>query len=125
MTAPVWLNAVIGDFGRAAGIGALALNARGAAALRFENGTSLRLEYTGAELVMAVTVPSADLKRLLSFSHPKARYGFRVRTGIVPQTREAVLAVRLAERDVTLPRVNAVFGLLWRLAGETGGPSWA
>jgi type III secretion system chaperone SycN len=125
MTAPVWLNAVIGDFGRAAGIGALALNERGAAALRFENGTSLRLEYTGAELVVAVTVPSADLKRLLSFSHPKARYGFRVRTGIVPKTREAVLAVRLAERDVTLPRVNAVFGLLWRLAGETGGPSWA
>ena len=125
MTAPVWLNAVIGDFGRAAGIGALALNERGAAALRFENGTSLRLEYTGAELVMAVTVPSADLKRLLSFSHPKARYGFRVRTGIVPKTREAVLAVRLAERDVTLPRVNAVFGLLWRLAGETGGASWA
>ena len=77
MTAPVWLNAVIGDFGRAAGIGALALNERGAAALRFENGTSLRLEYTGAELVVAVTVPSADLKRLLSFSHPKARYGFR------------------------------------------------
>ena len=74
---------------------------------------------------MAVTVPSADLKRLLSFSHPKARYGFRVRTGIVPKTREAVLAVRLAERDVTLPRVNAVFGLLWRLAGETGGASWA
>ena len=125
MTAPVWLNAVIGDFGRAAGIGALALNERGAAALRFENGTSLRLEYTGAELVMAVTVPSADLKLLLSFSHPKARYGFRVRTGIVPKTREAVLAVRLAERDVTLPRVNAVFGLLWRLAGETGGASWA
>lgn len=125
MTAPVWLNAVIGDFGRAAGIGALALNERGAAALRFENGTSLRLEYTGAELVIAVTVPSADLKRLLSFSHPKARYGFRVRTGIVPKTREAVLAVRLAERDVTLPRVNAVFGLLWRLAGETGGASWA
>ena len=125
MTAPVWLNAVIGDFGRAAGIGALALNERGAAALRFENGTSLRLEYTGAELVVAVTVPSADLKRLLSFSHPKARYGFRVRTGIVPKTREAVLAVRLAERDVTLPRVNAVFGLLWRLAGETGGAAWA
>ena len=125
MTAPVWLNAVIGDFGRAAGIGALELNERGAAALRFENGTSLRLEYTGAELVVAVTVPSADLKRLLSFSHPKARYGFRVRTGIVPKTREAVLAVRLAERDVTLPRVNAVFGLLWRLAGETGGASWA
>ena len=125
MTAPVWLNAVIGDFGRAAGLGSLALNERGAAALRFENGATLRLEYTGAELVVAVAVPSADGKRLLALSHPKARYGFRVRTGIIPKTREAVMAVRLAERDVTLPRVSGAFELLWRLAGETGGASWA
>ena len=125
MTAPVWMNAVIADFGKAAGLGSLALNERGAAAFRFENGSSLRLEYTGEELVVAMTAHSADLKRLLSLSHPKARYGLRVRSGLLPKTREAVMAVRLAERDVTLPRVNAVFGLLWRLAGETGGASWA
>ena len=125
MTAPVWLNAVIGDFGRAAGIGALALNERGAAALRFENGAALRLEYTGSELVLAVTVPSADVKRLLSVSHPRARHGLRVRAGIIPKTREAVMAVRLAERDVTLPRVSAAFEVLWRLAGEIGGAAWA
>ena len=125
MTAPVWMNAVIGDFGRAAGIGSLALNERGAAALKFENGATLRLEYTGAELVVAMTVPSGDVKRLLSLSHPKARFGLRVRTGVMPKTREAVMAVRLAERDVTLPRVNAAFDLLWRLAGEIGGAAWA
>ena len=125
MTAPVWMNAVIADFGRAAKLGGLALNERGAAALKFENGSSLRLEYTGTELVVAMTVPSADVKRLLSFSHPKARYGLRVRAGIVPKTREAVMAVRLAERDVTLPRVSRVFELLWRLAGEIGGAAWA
>ena len=125
MTAPVWMNAVIGDFGRAAGIGALALNERGAAALRFEHGIFLRFEYTGSELVVAVTFPSADPKRLLSLSHPKARYGFRVRAGVLPKTREAVVAVRMAERDVTLPRVSAAFELLWRLAGETGGAAWA
>ena len=125
MTAPVWLNSVIGDFGRAAGIGSLSLNGRGAAALKFENGATLRLEYTGEELVVAVAVPSAVAKRLLALSHPKARHGFRVRTGIIPKTREAVMAVRLAERDVTLPRVSAAFELLWRLAGETGGETWA
>jgi len=125
MTAPIWMNAVIGDFGRAAGIGSLALNDRGAAALRFENGVSLRLEYTGSELVVAMTVQAADVKRLLSLSHPKARFGMRVRTGIMHKTREAVMAVRLAERDVTLPRVNAAFDLLWRLAGEMGGAAWA
>lgn len=125
MTAPVWMNAVIGDFGRAAGLDGLALNDRGAAALKFENGASLRLEYVGEELVVAMTVPSADVKRLLSLSHPRARYGFRVRTGIIPKTREAVMAVRFAERDVTLPHVNAAFELLWRLAGEIGGATWA
>ena len=117
MTAPVWMNAVIGDFGRAAGIGRLALNERGTASLRFE--------YTGSELVVAVTVPSADVKRLLSLSHPKARYGLRVRAGVLPKTHEAVMAVRFAERDVTLPHVSAAFELLWRLARDMGGAAWA
>ena len=125
MTAPVWMNSVIGDFGRAAGLGGLALNERGAAALRFDNGAVLRLEYTGEELVVAISVPSADLRRLLALSHPKARYGFRIRTGMIPKTREAVMAVRFAERDVTLPNVSGAFERLWRLAGETGGASWA
>ena len=125
MTAPGWMNAVIRDFGRAAGVDSLALNERGTAALKFENGTSLRLEYAEGELVVAMTLPSADVKRLLSLSHPRARFAFRVRAGIIPKTREAVMAVKLAERDVTLPRVNAAFDLLWRLAGDMGGASWA
>lgn len=125
MTPPVWMNAVIGDFGRAAGLGGLELNGRGAAALRFETGVSLRMEYTGAELVMAVTVPSADIRRLLSQSHPRARHGFKVRTGVLGRAGDAVMAIRLAERDVTLPRLNSAFGVLWRLAGEIGGGAWA
>ena len=125
MTTPVWMNAVISDFGRAAGLSDLALNERGAAALRFETGVSMRLEYTGVELVMAMTVPSADVRRLLSQSQPEARHGFKVRTGVLHRTGEAVMAIRLAERDVTLPRLNAAFGVLWRLAGEIGGAAWA
>ena len=125
MTPPVWLNSVIADFGRSAGLDGLGLNGRGAAALTFENGSALRLEYTGEELMVAMTVPSADLRRLLSLSHPRARHAFRVRTGVVPRTREAVMAVRIAERDVTLPRVSGAFELLWRLAGEIGGAAWA
>ncbi len=125
MTAPVWMNAVIGDFARAAGIDGLKLNDRGAAALDFETGVSLRLEYTGGELVVAVTVPHADLKRLLSASRPDARFGFKIRTGVLAKSGRAVMAVRLEERDVTLPRLNAAFTALWRLAGETGGSKWA
>lgn len=125
MTTPVWMSAVIADFGRAAGLDGLVLNERGAAVLRFETGVSLRLEYTGGELVMAVTMPSADVKRLLSQSNPKARHGFKVRTGILHRSGESIIATRLAERDVTLPRLNAAFGVLWRIAGEIGGASWA
>lgn len=125
MTVPVWMSSVIGDFGRAAKIDGLSLNAAGAAALRFETGASLRLEYTGSELVMAMTVPSASVKRLLAVSHPRARYGFRIRTGVLPKSGESVMAIRLAERDVTLPRLNAAFDVLWRVAGEMGGAPWA
>ena len=122
MTVPGWMNAIIGDFGRASGLAGLSLNGHGAAALRFETGVTLRLEYTGTELVMAVTVPAVvDLKRLLALSHPQARYGFRIRSGVLPRTRDGVLAIRLAERDVTLPQLNGAFGALWRLAGEIGG----
>ena len=125
MTAPAWLGAVIRDFGHAAGADGFALNERGAAALTFETGASLRLEYTGTELVMAITLPwlgSADsLKRILAFSHPRARYGFRIRTGIIAKSNRLIAAVRLAERDVTLPQVNSAFAVLWRIAGEIGG----
>ena len=133
MTAPDWMDAVVGDFARSAGFSALALNERGTAALKFETGASLRLEYTGSELVVAMTVPAAatgaalleSLRKLLSFSHPRARHGFMIRTGYMAKTGSLLMAVRLAERDVTLPRVNGVFAALWRLAGEIGGAPWA
>ena len=122
MTVPGWMNATIGDFGRASGLDGLSLNGRGAAALQFETGVTLRLEYTGAELVMSMAVPAvSELKRLLAISHPKARYGFRIRSRVLSRTQEGVLAIRLAERGVTLPQLNAAFGVLWRLVGEIGG----
>jgi len=133
MTAPGWMNAVIGDFARSAGFSGLALNERGTAAINFETGVSFRMEYTGSELAVAVLTPAPavagalqdSLRRLLSLSHPRARHGFAIRTGYLAKTGSLVLAVRIAERDVTLPRVNGAFGALWRLAGEIGGASWA
>ena len=125
MMAPEWLNAVVRDFGRAAGADTFALNDRGAAAIAFENGASLRFEYSGTELVVSVTVPSpanpVALRRALSFAHPMAGSGLRIRVGYFAQTGRIVLAVRIAERNVTLPTVNAAFAALWRAAGEIGG----
>ena len=74
MTAPSWIESVVVEFGRAAGLEGLRLGTRGAAALRFENGVALRIEYTGAELVVSMTAPAGDVRRLLSLSHPRARF---------------------------------------------------
>ena len=125
MTPPVWMNAVIRDFGLAAGANDFALNARGAAALNFANGVAFRLEYTGEELVMAMTTPwhgdTASLRRLMTFADPRARLGFKVRVALMSRSGRLLMAVRLAEREVTLPTMNAVFAALWRLVHEIGG----
>ena len=125
MMAPEWLNAVVRDFGRAAGVDTFALNDRGAAAVSFENGNGLRFEYTGTDLVVAVTVPrpaeAVSLRRALSFAHPMSGAGLRIRVGYLARSGNVILAVRIAERNVTLPTVNAAFSTLWRAAGEIGG----
>ena len=125
MTAPDWIAAAVRDFGRGAKIGDLALNERGVAAFRFENGISLRFEYTGGELVMAATVPAASdaatARRLLAYAHPEAHFGAAVRAGYLAKAGCAVFAVRLTAQDVTLPVLNTVFGAIWRVATEFGG----
>lgn len=125
MTAPNWIEAVVRDFGRGAGLADFALNARGAAAVRFENGLTLRFEYTGEELVVAVTVPMAAspaaAARILAAAHPDARFGAPIRAGYLAKAGAAVFAVRLAAADVTLPALNTAFGALWRVATEMGG----
>ena len=112
MTAPVWMNAVIGDFGRAAGLNGLALNERGTAVLKFEDGTALRLEYADAALVVAMTVPSADLRRLLALSHPRARYAFRIRTGARSGTWRQTPRTMLSTAGIRQGR-----SLFWRIRG--------
>lgn len=125
MTAPGWIASLVGDFGKAAGLASLSLNGQGTAAIAFENGFGLRFEYVEGELVVAVTVPVfldvGRTKALLSYAHHEARLGFRVRAGYLPRSGKAVFAVRIQERDVTLPMVNQAFAVLWRIAQEFGG----
>lgn len=125
MTAPSWIDTAVRDFGRGAGLEDFALNDRGVAAVRFENGLALRFEYALGELVVAMTVPlpntAESARRILACSHPDARYGAKVRAGYLAKAGCAVFAVRQAPGDVTLPVLNTVFGALWRIATEAGG----
>ena len=125
MTAPSWIESAVGEFGRAAGLGTLSLGDRGVAALSFQNGLVLRFEYAFDALHVAMTVPArldaSGAGRLLGYAHPSARFGIRIRTGYLAKSGRAVFAVRFADRDVTLPSINAAFALLWRVALEFGG----
>ena len=47
--------------------------------------------------------------------------GVPVNVLIRPRSGDFVLAVRLKERDATLPQMNAAFAALWRMAAEAGG----
>ena len=74
-----------------------------------------------------MTVPTrldaASAVRLLGYAHPDAHFAFRLRTGYIAKSGRAVFAIKIADRDVTLPAVNAAFAFLWRLAMEFGGVS--
>lgn len=125
MTAPAWIGSAVREFGRAAGLGELSLGEKGVAALTFQNGLVLRFEYAFDSLYVAMTVPArldaGSARRLLTYSHPDARFGFRLRTGYLAKSGRAVFAVKLAGREVTLPSINAAFSMLWRVATEFGG----
>lgn len=122
MTAPDWINDEIDAFGKDAGLRGLALNDRGAAALRFENGLGFRFEYAYESLSLVATVPLRETpddetaQALLRYAHPDARHPFRLRTGYLAKTGCAVFAVRLAEREVNRSTLATAFQLLWRTA---------
>lgn len=127
--APVWLDDVIREFGRSAGLSDFTLNERGAAAVTFETGAQLRFEYAFESLVVALSVPypvanPAAARRLLAFAHPGARAPFKLRVGLVAKSQRALLVARFPEREATLPVINAAFATLWRIAEDlAGGPS--
>ena len=119
-SAPSWLNAILRQFGEAIGLKDFALNDRGAAVLRFETGVALRFEYAFESLVVALQVPTppepAALRRFLSFAQPERRPGFKLRIAYLANQECVMLAARLAEREVTLPVLNTIFGELWQLS---------
>ena len=119
-SAPSWLNAILRQFGEAIGLKDFALNDRGAAVLRFETGVALRFEYAFESLVVALQVPTppepAALRRFLSVAQPERRPGFKLRVAYLANQECVMLAARLAEREVTLPVLNTIFGELWQLS---------
>ena len=124
MTAPVWIEEAVRAFGRQMGLGSFALNERGAAGVRFENGVALRLEYSMESLVMTAGVamePRAEsLRRLLTGAHPAAVPGVGVRAAWMARSGEGVYIVRIDERRVDVSAMEAAFRVVWQLASGLG-----
>ena len=121
---PGWLNDSVQAFGRQMGLQDFRLRENGAAGVTFENGLALRLEYAGESLVMTAgrQMPATDaaMRQLLLAAHPAGLQAFRVRAGYLARTGEALLAVRLLEREVTVTALEAAFRQLWTAAGRLG-----
>ncbi len=118
--APRWLDEIITDFGRGAGLQNLSLGERGALALTGEHGTSLHLEYVYPNLLVRMTADVVKTpetaKKVLLFAEPVRQGRYPVRTGFMPRADKAFFAVKLSQDDVTLPTLTEVFRELRRLA---------
>ncbi len=118
--APRWLDEIIAEFGRGAGIRGLSLGERGVAALAGEGGTAFILEYVYPNLLVRMTAEvrktPETAKRVLQLAEPLRQGRFAVRAGFMPHADQAFFAVRLPHDSVTQPVLMDVFRELRRLA---------
>ena len=124
MVPPHWMNEVIAEFGRSAGIDGFSFGANATAALGFESGASLVFEYAYSSLIVMMTVPvaldSSVAEKALKFVMPERRGEFRIKAGFFSEKGRVFFAVRLPHDEVTLPVINSAFSYLRRLADQFG-----
>jgi len=128
-----WIEEQIAAFGRLLGLTSFALNARGMAAVAFENGVKLRLEVVRPDLWVQVLFPLSQgdeaMTRLLQEAHPGRNVRSRgdgipcVRAAYLERSGEALLAVRLGQDEIEASRIDTVFRELFERAVRLGRAS--
>ena len=115
--APDWIASALDEFGRGLGLKTLALNDVDAVSLRFENGWRLRFEYADEALNVMITMEygrdESDVTRVLMAANPDMERPYPLRAGYLADGGEAVLSIRLPEREVSLVTLDAAFQTLW------------
>jgi len=125
-----WVQEQVKAFGRLLGLEAFALNERGMAALQFENGVTFRLEWAAdalwAQALVAVPPTPEMMEKVLAEASPsrnvpaKGGESLCVRAGYLERSGEALLALRLAEDEIEVSRINAAFHGLFERAHRLG-----
>ncbi|MCQ2396214.1 MAG: hypothetical protein MJ106_00765 [Lentisphaeria bacterium] len=123
MTVPRWLESILSEYGRQLGLKNFGVAEKGAAVLRFENGSALRFEYAMESLVMALEIPVQQpspvvFKRLLAYARPERRKEFTVRSAYMEKKDCALFAIRVSEHDITLPLIVSASTELMQLAED-------
>ena len=115
---PRWIESAVGDFAKSAGLGGIFFNGP-AAVFRFDNGITLRIEYSTKALVVALDVLSPETSEaaqyILAAADPFRSPGFSLRSGMLANPSRAVLAAVLAPSEISSGEIDRVFRILWSL----------
>jgi type III secretion system chaperone SycN len=114
-----WVDEALADFGRTLGIANLRFPGDGPVRLEFDRQGSLYFEPLEGQLlaylVRPLDRPEAEfLGRALDLCHWRHHHAFPVSAGLHAE-RELTFAVRVPEREFTLPTIERVVDLLGRL----------
>lgn len=121
-----WVQEQVEAFGRLLELSSFALDDRGLAAVRFENGVKLRLEAARSDLWVQTLFPfpsdAASSARLLAEAHPSANRGTAhgVRAAYLERTGEALLAVKLERDRIEASAIDVAFRDLFERAVRLG-----
>jgi len=121
-----WIASEILAFGRSLELTALALDERGMAAVRFENGVKLRLEYRQpalwVQVLVALPADGETMVRLLGESHPLrgVTEAGVVRSAYLERSGEALLTIALPQDRIEAPAIDAAFRDLFERAVRLG-----
>ena len=115
---PRWIESAVGDFAKSAGLGGIFFNGP-AAVFRFDNGITLRIEYSAKVLVVALDVLSPETSQaaqcILAAADPFRGPGFSLRSGMLANPSRAVLAAVLSPSDISSGEIDMVFRILWSI----------
>ncbi len=118
--APQWLDEILNEFGRGAGLEHLTLGEQGVAALEMTQGMMLSFEYIYPHLTVMVTVEvTKDIEtaqKVLLLADPNRQGELLIRSGLLPRANKAFFATILQHEEVTLPLLTTAFAELRRLA---------
>jgi len=121
-----WIADEIKAFGRLLELSSFALNGRGLAAVQFENGVKLRLEYRHpalwVQVLIAMPADAEALIRLLSETHPRRGVTAAgiVRAGYLERSGEALLTIALSSDRIEASEIDAAFRELFERAVRLG-----